>query len=299
MMGRLQRTLRWSFQRAEARFNRAFGDRLNPLLHVGSISFFLFWIVAGSGLYLYVFFDTGVGDAYASVQALTHGQWFAGGVLRSVHRYASDAMVLTMAVHLLRHFAFDRLRGYRWFSWVTGVALMLLVYVAGFNGYMLPWDRLAQFVTVATFEWLDWLPMFGGALMRNFIHPDSVGDRLFSLLVFIHIGLPLLVLLLMWVHVQRVPNARTQPPRPIALGVVAALLALAFVRPVSSQGGPADLASEATTLALDWFYLAPFPLLYRWPLGALWALAACVTVLLAALPWLPPRRGRPETAECG
>jgi hypothetical protein len=64
-----------------------------------------------------------------------------GGILRSVHRYASDAMVLTMLLHLLRHFAFDRMRGFRWFSWVTGVVLLWLVYAAGVNGYMLPWDR--------------------------------------------------------------------------------------------------------------------------------------------------------------
>ena len=120
-----------------------------------------------------------------------------------------------MLVHLLRHFAFDRFRGFRWFSWLTGVALIWLVYVSGINGYMLPWDRLAQFVIVASFEWLDWLPTFGGTLIRNFIHPSSVNDRFFSLLSFMHIGIPLLLLLLMWVHVQRVPKAKTQPPRPI------------------------------------------------------------------------------------
>ncbi len=195
-MKRLQSLLQWLFLRVEALFNAAFGDQLNPLYHLGAMSFFLFWVVAASGLYLYAFFETGVAQAYASVQALTHGQWYAGGVLRSVHRYASDAMVVTMLVHLLRHFAFDRFHGFRWFSWATGVALVWGVYISGINGYMLPWDRLAQFVIVASFEWLDWLPSFGGTLMRNFIHPGSVGDRLFSLLSFMHIGLPLLVLLM-------------------------------------------------------------------------------------------------------
>jgi NAD(P)H-flavin reductase/ferredoxin len=289
-MNRLQSALRWCFLHAEALFSRAFGERLNPLYHIGSITFFLFFVVAGTGLYLYAFFDTGVGDAYASVQALTQRQWFAGGVMRSVHRYASDAMVLTMLAHLLRHFAFDHLRGFRWFSWVSGIVLMLLVYVAGFNGYMLPWDRLAQFVVVASFEWLDWLPIFSGALMRNFIYAASVGDRLFSLLVFIHIGLPLLVLLLMWIHVQRVPKAAMHPPRALALGVTATLLVLALLRPVASQGGEADLGSAPQMLALDWFYLGPFPLLYRWPLGVLWGALAAATALLLALPWLPPRR---------
>jgi NAD(P)H-flavin reductase/quinol-cytochrome oxidoreductase complex cytochrome b subunit len=292
MIKLLQSLLQAAFMRVEALFNRAFGDRLNPFYQLGAIAFFLFWIVAASGLYLYAFFKTGVADAYASVQSLTHGQWWAGGILRSVHRYASDAMVLTMLLHLLRHFAFDRFRGWRWFSWVTGVALIWLVYVSGINGYMLPWDRLAQFVIVASFEWLDALPTFGGTLMRNFIYASSVNDRFFSLLAFMHIGVPLLLLLLMWVHVQRVPKASTTPARPIRLGLVATLLALSVALPVASQGGATDLAVAPGRLALDWFFLALFPLLYAWPLSQVWLLVGAATALLALLPWLPPKLRR-------
>jgi CDP-4-dehydro-6-deoxyglucose reductase len=290
-MGRLQALLQWLFLRVEGVFNAAFGDRLNPLYHLGAITFFLFWVVGGSGLYLYAFFETGVDAAYASVEAITHRQWFAGGILRSLHRYASDAMVLTMLLHLLRHFAFDRFRGYRWFSWFTGVALVWLVYASGINGYMLPWDRLAQFVIVAAFEWMDWLPSFGGTLMRNFVYSSSVSDRFFSLLSFLHIGLPLVVLLVMWVHVQRVPKARTSPPRPISIGLVGALLVLSLVRPVLSQGGAADMAQAVGVVELDWFYLALLPLMAAWPLGQVWALAVGGSALLASLPWWPRRRG--------
>ena len=65
MIRALQRLLRWLFMQAEAVFNRAFGDRLNPLYYLGAIVFYLFWIVAFTGLYLYVFFDTAVSGAYA------------------------------------------------------------------------------------------------------------------------------------------------------------------------------------------------------------------------------------------
>ena len=290
MIALLQKGLRALFMRVEALFNRAFGEQLNPFYHLGSISFFLFWVVAGSGLYLYAFFDTSVTGAYESVQSLTHGQWYLGGILRSVHRYASDAMVVLMLIHMVRHFAFDRMRGFRSFSWLTGIALIWLVYVSGINGYMLPWDKLAQFVIVASFEWLDWLPSFGGTLIRNFIYPESVNDRLFSLLSFIHIGAPLLVLMLMWVHVQRVPKANTQPPRPIAIGVSLMLLAMALGQPVLSQGGAADLAVEVQSVNLDWFLLPIYPLLYDWPLGAVWALVAAITLLLALLPWIGAQR---------
>jgi len=289
MIEGLQRILRWCFMHLEALFNRAFGDRVNPLYHLGSIAFFLFWIVAATGLYLYAFFDTSVTGAYASVEALTR-QRFAGGVLRSVHRYASDAMVVIMFVHMIRYFAFDRLRGFRSFAWVTGVAIIWFVYASGVNGYMLPWDALAQFTVTASFEWLSWLPGFGGSLLRNVIYPSSVNDRFFSLLVFIHIGVPLLLLLLMWVHIQRVPKAKMVPPRAIAVSVTLTMLALSLVQPVVSQGGPADLSMAPATLQLDWFYLSGFPLMYAWSPMHVWALAAAITLTLAAAPWLPLRR---------
>ena len=289
MIGRLQALLRWLFMHVEALFNRAFGDKLNPFYHLGSIAFFLFWIVAGSGLYLYAFFDTSVVGAYSSVEALTHGQWFAGGVLRSIHRYASDAMVVVMMIHLVRHFAFDRMRGFRSFSWITGVALIWLVYTAGVNGFMLPWDKLAQFVIDGSFEWLAQLPGFD-ALIRNVLYPSSINDRFFSLLVFIHIGVPLLTLLLMWVHVQRVPKAAMVPPRVIAISVALMLLAVALVQPVLGQGGAADLATAVTALDLDWFYLGGLALLYRWSPEKVWLLTGAVTALLVVIPWLPLKR---------
>ncbi len=280
---------RWLFLKVEAVFNLAFGDRLNPLYYLGPISYYLIWLAVASGLYLYVFFETSVAGAYASVEALTHGQRYAGGVMRSIHRYASDGVVLTMLLHLARHWAFDRYRGFRWFSWVSGVALLWLVYASGINGYMLPWDRLAQFVVIATAEWLDWLPMFNGALVRNFILPEAVNDRLFSLLSFIHIGLPLAVLAVLWVHTQRVPQARTAPPLPIAVTLTLALVALSLVKPALSQG-EANLAAAVGRIDFDWFYLPVYALLYRGSPGEAWLLVGGATLLFLVLPWLPPRR---------
>lgn len=293
MIKPLQQSLQWMFLRLEAVFNTAFGDKLNPLYHLGAITFFLFWIVTASGLYIYIFYKTSVSETFISVQSLSHDQWYAGGIMRSAHRYASDGMVLTMLLHMIRYFAFDRLRGYRWFSWLTGVILIWLVFVSGINGYMLPWDKLAQFVVVASAELLDWLPIFGGALMRNFIYQGNVNDRLFTLLSFIHIGVPLFVLMLMWIHVQRIPGASTNPPKPIMLSLSVALLALSLVKPAVSQGGAAQLAMAPQSLEFDWFYLLVFALLYIWPTVWVWALLAGQTVVLALLPWLPPkfRRG--------
>ncbi len=293
MIHRIHLIGQWFFLRVEGLFNLAFGDRLNPLYYLGPIAYYLLWLVVASGLYLYVFFETSVGGAYDSVEALTHAQPWAGGVLRSIHRYASDDMVLVMLLHLARHWCFDRYRGFRWFSWASGVALLWLVYASGINGYMLPWDRLSQFVVVATAEWLDWLPVFQGALVRNFIFAENVNDRLFSLLSFIHIGAPLAALALLWVHTQRVPQARTTPPLSVALTLSAALVVLSLVKPAVSQPR-ADLAAAAGSVDFDWFYLPVYALLYRTSPGEVWLLLGGATAFFLLLPWLPPKKKAAE-----
>ena len=80
MLRRIQSVGRWLFLRIEAAFNAAFGDKLNPFYHLGEITFFLFWIVVASGLYLYAFFKTGVNEAHSSVEYLTHQQRWLGGI---------------------------------------------------------------------------------------------------------------------------------------------------------------------------------------------------------------------------
>ena len=276
------------FLNIESVFNAFFGERLNPFYHLGAITYFLFWVVVASGLYLYAFFETSVVNAYASVEALTHGQRYIGGVLRSVHRYASDALVPGMILHLVRHFTFDRYRGFRWFSWISGVALLWLAYASGVNGYMLPWDRLSQYVVTTTTEWFDVLPVLGGSMARNFITNAHVGDRLFSLLSFIHIGLPLIMLAVLWIHTQRVPGAKTHPPRPLMIGLLATMVVLALAKPALSQA-PADMSTIPAALEFDWFYLPVYAAVDLWGPAKTWLLAIGATLLLAALPWLPPQ----------
>ncbi len=280
-----------ALQRVEQGFDRLFGASLNPWRQLGALSFLFFWVVAGTGLVLFIFFDTSLTGAHRSVEALTR-QWYWGGLMRSLHRYASDAMVLTMVLHLLREFLYGRYRGVRWFSWITGVPLLWLVFASGINGYWLVWDQLAHFIAVGTAEWLDWLPLFGGVMIRNFLTPESLSDRFFSLLVFLHVGIPLILLLMMWVHIQRISRPKTNPPRLLAGGTLAMLLVLSLALPAQSQL-PADPLHLPEVLQLDWFYLYAFPLLYTLSPGGLWGLAAAGTALLGVLPWVGRRPPQP------
>ena len=286
-MALIKRALSHLFSRTESVFEFAFGQRNNPFVSLGALGWYFYWIVAATGVYLYIFFDTGVTDAYDSVEYMTHDQWYAAGLMRSLHRYASDALVIVIVLHILREFASDRLRGRRFFAWLTGVPLLAFIYICGISGYWLVWDTLAQYIALATTEWLDTLPLFGEPIANNFLNSTSLGGRFFTLMVFIHIFGPLFMLLLMWVHVQRHSGPRVNPPRPLAIGTLIALVVLSFVYPAVSQG-PADLDTVPASLNLDWFYLAGYPLLDLVPGGQLWLYLIGGFVLLSVLPWVPP-----------
>jgi ferredoxin/coenzyme F420-reducing hydrogenase delta subunit len=291
-VGAIKRMLRAVFLRIEAAFEAVFGARLNPITQLGTLGWFLFWVVTVSGIYVYVFFDTGITQAWESLERLSRDQWYLGGLMRSLHRYASDGLVVVVFVHAVREFAMDRLRGNRWFPWVTGLPLLWFLYACGITGYWLVWDQLAQYVAVATTEWLDAIGIFAEPIARNFLDSDRLSGRFFTLMVYMHIALPLLMLLFMWIHIQRHAHARVNPPRALALGTLGALLALSFAWPALSQA-PADLDRAPFRLGFDWFYLAFYTLLERVGGGALWLLLAGGTALLAVLPWLPPLRKPP------
>ncbi|HUG98701.1 MAG TPA: hydrogenase iron-sulfur subunit [Gammaproteobacteria bacterium] len=279
--------------RLERPFSKCFGGENSPLHHLGALTIYFLWVILVSGIYLFVFYDTSVSGAWPSLEKITHGQWFAGGVMRSLHRYASDAAVITMVLHMSREFLRGRYRGVRWYSWFTGVPLLWLLFIFGITGYWMVWDELAQYVAVSTARLLDWLPIFSDPMMRNFLTNETVNERFFTLMAFIHLlGLPIGMFLGLWFHLLRVRLPRINPPRTLMAGSLIALLALALAVPAVSHP-PADLGAVPMELRIDWYYLAIFPLLDLSSEGALWSGLWGLSFFLCALPWLPPLKHPP------
>jgi ferredoxin/coenzyme F420-reducing hydrogenase delta subunit len=209
--------------------------------------------------------------------------------MRSLHRYASDAVIVTVLLHLFKEFASGRYRGFRWFSWVTGIPNLWLIVTIGITGYWLVWDEMAQYIAVGSAQLLDALPIFSGAMTRNFVS-GGMTDRFFILIEFLHLlGQPMLLLFLLWLHVKRLSNVKINPPRGLAAGTFVALLALSLAAPATSHA-PADLGRVPPEIHLDWFYLNVYPLLEYWSARQVWVLTTAVTLLLMMMPWLLPKK---------
>jgi len=278
-----------SYLLLEEWFNVSFGSDWNPLYHLGTLAFFFFWVVLVSGIYLFIFFNTSIAGAYASVEYMTHDQWYAGGIMRSLHRYASDAAIVTILLHMFREFALDRYRGFRWWSWLTGVPTLWFVITLGITGYWLVWDELALYVAALSSQLMDALPVMTGSMARDFL-AGQLTDRLFTLMGFLHLlGQPILLIFALWLHVKRLSHVEISAPRGLAAGSFLALLTLSLLAPATSHA-PADLGRVPAVLNLDWFYLNVYPLLDKWTAGQVWVLTTSITLLLMLMPWLPPKK---------
>jgi len=283
-----------SWRTVERYFDKAFGSALNPLRHLGTIGFLALWLLVGSGVVLYAVFDTSVGGAWQSVERLAHWPLYLGRLLRGLHRYGADLLMLAVALHIVREWLHGHAQGVRRFHWLTGVPLLVFCFISAIGGFWLAWDQLAQYSALSTAEWLDALPLLASPLARNFLVPEAFGDRMFSLLIFIHVGVPLLLLFGLWFHIQRLAHVAMLPPRRLAFGLVLALATLALARPVSSHA-PAALGRVPAELRLDWLLLWLHPLTDATSRGFTLALAAGTVLVLLALPFLS-RASRPAAA---
>lgn len=278
--------------RIEETIDPLFPGGTNPLRNLGALACLMFAVLLLSGTYLYIHFDTSTDGAWPSINRLSDEQPWLGGLLRSMHRYAADLFVTFTLLHLLREWVLGHYSRFRAMTWLTGVPLLAFMYVSGIGGFWLNWDVLGQYAATASADLIDALPMLDGTLARNFLDSGAVSDRFFSLLVFIHLGVPLMLLFGLWFHLQRVTRPRILPPRALLLGHLVLLAAIALAWPVTS-GEPADLGRVPVALALDWFVLHPLPLATSLSAPVFWSLLAILFGLLLLLPAFPDRQREP------
>jgi quinol-cytochrome oxidoreductase complex cytochrome b subunit/coenzyme F420-reducing hydrogenase delta subunit len=267
----------------ERQVGRVFEEGTNPFYHLGGLSYLFFWIMAVTGLYLFIFFETSISGAWRSVEAITTEQYYIGGIMRSLHRYASAAMAVTVTLHLFKELLMKRFQGPRRFSWMSGVPLLWLMFAAAIGGYWLVWDERAAYIALTTARLFDSLPIVVEPMAFGFITDGAVSDRFFTLLIFLHIGVPLALLLGMFIHIQRISNPRSLPPRQVTVTTILMLTLLSVVKPAVSMA-PADLDKPLGTVEIDWFYMNFYPLIDGLGPDVVWFLLLGITLALLLVP---------------
>jgi quinol-cytochrome oxidoreductase complex cytochrome b subunit len=123
------RTHRWSL-----RWTTTLG------LGIASASAFLITLVTGVMLMFY--YKPFPEAAYQSMKDI-HFVVPTGRLIRNIHRWAGNIMVVAVILHMARAFYTAAYRAPREFNWLIGIVLLVVTLGLSFTGYLLPWDQLA------------------------------------------------------------------------------------------------------------------------------------------------------------
>jgi ferredoxin len=280
------------FVRADAWIERALPRELNPLAQLGPLANAALVAATLSGVLLLIWYSPSVQLAWSSLAEL--GPRSPGGIVRSVHRYASDLAMLFILLHALRTLFGRKFAGPRWLAWASGIALTALVWFIGWTGYWLVWDVRAQWVALDSMKALDVLPIFGEPLGRLFTADHTVPSLLFFVVFFLHMLLPLAIAGGLAIHLARLSRSRLLPAHTLSGWLVAAVLVAAVVLP-AANAEPARMAVKPEAFTMDWWYLWPLQLSARLSGGGLWLAAGVMLAGLATVPWWLGRR-RPRAS---
>lgn len=286
--------------------NKLFTNKYNPLYYHGAMPQFFLWVLFLSGLLLFAYYIPTIDsaylskelvNAYKSVDYITDDLPF-GGVFRGIHRYAGDAMVLTILLHTIRVWFTDRYRQYRWVQWISGIVLLFMVLFIGQTGYYLVWDERSLLLTRMTASALDALPVIGAPIKSWFLNGDSITNLTMSNFLFIHIGLSFGLLVAVWIHYMRMTRPVLTPPPAINYIMMAIVLLIVFLCPIAS-GKMADLNSQPTAFQMDAWFLWPYWMMAHMPAPAFWSVMIVGTIVLCFIPmpgFLVPKAQPPVNA---
>ena len=280
-------------RRLESAVARAMPADLDPLAQSGAIVNTCLIVAIVTGIALLLWYVPSVHQAYTSMLEMEASPWTAG-LVRSLHRYSSDACILFVLVHATQIVLRRRFTGARWLAWVTGLVGLAGIWLIGWLGYWLVWDQPAQQVALGTARMLDVLPVFIDPMSRSFVADGSINSLLFFVIFFGHMLLPVALGVALWLHIARLSRARFLARRRMSAWIVASLIAVSLLWP-AAVAGPAKMAQVPESFSMDWWYLAPLALTDRLGGGMLWLVLLVPGLLALSVPWWA-RRGKIRAA---
>ncbi|MEZ4996151.1 MAG: cytochrome b N-terminal domain-containing protein [Bacteroidales bacterium] len=271
---------------------------------LGGMAALLLVIQVVTGLLLKFHYEPSPENAYNSILNLQESLLF-GKMLRNIHHWSAIAFVWIVFLHMLRTAFTAAYRPPRDVTWITGMALLLLVVLSNFTGYLLPWDQLSYWAVTVGTSLLSYIPLAGEPIRKALLGGAEVGQPTLTNFFNLHTGvIPLLIITLMAWHFWRIrraggvivadrnkesPMVDTNPHLVtrefvVAVTMLAAILLISslFDAPLRERANPAFSPNPAKA---PWYFMGLQELLIHFhPVFAVFILPATV---LAAAVWMP------------
>ena len=278
---------------------------------LGGMAVVLVGVLFLTGLMLKFSYQPVPDRAYGSIVRLQDVVLF-GQLIRNIHHWSGNALLLVVFLHLLRVFFSGALHHPRQFNWIIGLIMFLLVLGSNFTGYLLPWDQLAFWAVTICTGMLEYIPGIGLGLAQLIRGGPDIGPATLSIFFALHTAIiPAALIILMLFHFWRVRKAKglVVPRKPnddpqdrgesvatiphlivreltVAAVLIAAILlvAILFNAPLEAKANP-GLSPNPTKA--PWYFAGLQELLLHFhPLFAVLVIPLVILGMLFLLPYL-------------
>jgi ubiquinol-cytochrome c reductase cytochrome b subunit len=250
----------------------------------GSVLFFLFITQVLTGGLMMTVYAPSATTAWSSVWYI-QTEMTLGWLIRGLHHFAAQALVVLMPVHVLQVLIAKAYRAPREFNWWIGVGLFHVVLALALTGYLLPWDQKGYWATKVATNIMGLTPVIGEDLQRVVVGGGDYGHltltRFFTLHVMV---LPGAFVALLAGHVAlfrrhgvtadprdaQKPTGHFWPEQLLmdSLACLAVLLALVtvawYAHDIAGSAlldAPADPTSTDYPARPEWYFLCLFQML--------------------------------------
>src|SRR4051812_34753230 len=172
-------------------------------------------VQVGTGMLLLLYYRPTANEAFESVQYIVTQVRF-GWLVRSIHSWSANLMVLTALLHMFSVLFLGAYRKPRELTWVSGMVILFLVMGFGFSGYLLPWNTLAYFATKVGTDMVKQLPVIGKPIMIFLRGGEEVSGATLTRFFGFHVALlPGITTLLIALHLALIQRQGMSVPRGV------------------------------------------------------------------------------------
>ncbi len=293
-------------------------SRWRYTLGAGGTAVFLMLVLGATGILEMFYYIPTPDQAAQSIQIISYLVPF-GGLVRNIHFWAAQLLLIVTAVHLVRVVFTGSYAPPRRFNYLLGLALFVLAIMLDFTGYVLRWDQGIQWALVVGTNLIKTIPWIGNSLYIVLTGGTQPGlptlIRFYAWHIF---GLTLGAIILMIWHIFRVrrdggiavppPHLRADKERTNRNELIrrevlamlltgAALILFAAFIPAPIAQPIADINVMSGDARAPWFFLWVQQML-KWGDPFTWGVLVPLIVLaiLALVPYTFPK---PADAELG
>lgn len=284
--------------------------RFRYTLAAGGLAVFLSLILFITGLLEMYYYVPTPSQAALSIESINILVPF-GKLIRNLHFWSAQFLVVVMAIHLLRVILTGASSTKRRFNHLLGLGLFATILLLNFTGYILRWDKGIHWALVVGANLLKTIPWIGDGLYQFVIGGNEPGAATLTRFYAWHIfGLTIGAVILMIWHIFRVRRdggVATAPStidkkqdrikrsellsREVLAAIISTivLLLVALIVPAPIKGPITDLDSMPSDSKAPWFFLwIQYLLKFGDPFLFGILMPILVIVILGLMPYIMP-----------